>query len=152
MRRKKLNRFEKAELNRQKKEFHSKGKGKYLYKNNTKGSLILPKPGIDNIKFLDEGKTFIGDDYFMFMVRETNELRLVKVIESEDNPKEEEKMSNEKLILDQPDQITTDGKVEHVVTDSEVEIIKKNESSEKNPEEVQLINESPLEGIKIIKN
>ena len=54
----------------------------------------------------------------------------------------------DKLILDQPDQITNQGKIEHVVADNQKALIKENDAS-KNEENV-LITENPIDGLEII--
>lgn len=152
-----MNKLERSAYDKSKKEFLQVGKGKYLYRNNTNATLILPKISIDNIKALEKNQTFIGDDYFMFMVK-TNELKIVKNLEEKEEVKKEDiEMEEKKLILDQPDQITTNGKLEHVVKEEgcnnccdKNSVKKENKNNE--PKENVLINENPIDGIKIIMN
>ncbi len=65
------------------------------------------------ITTIPPGKTFEGDSYYLNMVK-SNQLRLVKTI-SDPNKKEENTMQEEKLILDQPDRYTQQGKTEQVI-------------------------------------
>lgn len=112
----KLNREEKRELNKEILGNVLHGEGIYVYRNNTKGDLTLPRPTKSGIRSVEAGKEFQGDNYYMQLVRD-GFLRLVKEIQSPEQQREslkEEKME-EKLILDQPDIVTDEGKVEHVI-------------------------------------
>ena len=62
---------------------------------------------------------------------------------------EENKMPNDKLILDQPDTITNKGKIEHVVADTNPQPI--NDSTENKPNSEVLLTENPLDGVSIIR-
>lgn len=141
---KKLSRYEKQKLAKEALKKRLQGTGLYEYRNNTRGDLSLPKPDINGRQIVPPGQTWKGDSYFMFLVRDTHEATLVEVLK-EDN------MSEEKLILDQPDQITEKGKVEHVVIQDDKKI---NESFPKKEEKKKdtLINENPLDGVEIILN
>jgi len=136
----KKNKFERQQLNREKLERSLSGTGLYIYKNNSKGSLMLPKAAADGRRHIGEGQTFQGDSYFMEFVRR-HELILVEDIS-------ERNTVSEKLILDQPDQVTTVGKVEHVV---EPESKPLNEASpQQTPQKDVLLTEDPLDGVEII--
>ncbi len=129
------------------------GEGLYEYMNNRTGELNLPKPAKNGVKRVLPGKTFEGDNYFMQMVR-TNDLRLVREImspEQERTNMQEQQLIQEqqKLILDQPDQITDKGKVEHVVPNQQPQ--KMNEQvQQQQPKPEVLLNEDPMEGVEII--
>jgi hypothetical protein len=143
--RKKLNRYERQAENKLKVKAALTGKGLYEYRNRTKGDLNLAKPANNGVKEVPPGCTFIGDDYFMFMINETHEVSLVRTIEQ---PKEivmEEKV----LIVDQPDCITAEGKIEHVVVQQKEKPL--NEETPKNNEDILLVDDAcDMEGIEII--
>lgn len=130
------------------------GEGLYVYRNNTSGTLSLPKPAFQsatrtNLTEVPLKGEFEGDNYFMMLVHR-NEAILVKTIrtpEQERNP-----IVEEKLILDQPDTVKTVGKVEHVVATEPVK--KLDETETKTVKEVKdvLLTEDPLNGVKIIMN
>ena len=123
------------------------GEGLYVYRNNTSGSLDLPKPTASGMKHIQPGGEFQGDDYFMSLVR-TNELKFVRTIMTPQQQKEA-KMQQEKLLLDQPDTVTPAGKIEHVVVTAPVPL---NETTPSNgsPKKDVLINEDPLSGVDIL--
>jgi len=129
------------------------GKGYFLYENNTGGTLMLPKAtssGVKQIEAPDPRRPgsgrFQGDDYFMSLVR-NNMLRLIKTLRTPEQ--EEETMTEEKLILDQPVTITEAGEVEHVAADKPVQ--KLNETDGEKAPDV-LLNENPMDGIEIMDN
>lgn len=135
------NRYERDAENRRVMESRSTGKGCYIYRNRSQtGSLTLPKPSLDGEKVIPPGETWKGDDYFMYMVN-NHEATLVEAISTGAEPMEN------KLILDQPEQVTEAGKVEHVEVDQP--LIEAQPSEDKKPEEV-LLNEDPLDGVEII--
>jgi hypothetical protein len=60
-------------------------------------------------------------------------------------------MSEEKLILDQPDTVTDEGKVEHVVSKKKKKLNETKSTGEQQPD--VLLNEGPIEGgFVIVKN
>ena len=62
---------------------------------------------------------------------------------------EEETMANEKkLLLDQPDIITEQGKIERVVAEPQQTLNDSTETHQKKPD--VLLNENPLDGVEII--
>ena len=130
--RKKLNRYERAAENKEIVKAALHGEGSYVYRNHTKGDLTLPKPAADGIKIVPPGQEFTGDSYFMFMVSQTHEATLVRTIEQ---PKETVQME-QILIVDQPDCITAEGKVEHVLV---------------NPKEKPLNEDAPEDGAENVK-
>lgn len=141
---KKTNKIERAEQKRRAVEYHQAGAGMYLFRNRSKvASLELPKVSADGKRWIDPQGTWKGDSYFMSMVPKDAVL-----VESLEN-KEETKMP-EKLILDQPDQVTAAGRVEHTVAAEEIAV---NESA---PQETKtkdrLITEDPLAGVTIIRD
>lgn len=162
-----LNRFERREMHAEKLKNDMSGTGVYIYENNTDGDLKLPKPTDSGVRQISPRKQpgcrFQGDSYYLKWVGSPmNLLRLVEEVvpkmtfEEEQRHKaqqelllEEENMSNEKqLMLDQPDCITKDGKIERVVVEpTQVQI---NDNTEiPKPVEV-LLNEDPLDGVEII--
>lgn len=130
------------------------GKGYFLYENNTSGTLMLPKATSSGVRSVEAvnpnvpgSGRFQGDDYYMDMVR-SNMLRLIKTLRT---PNQEELMQeqNEKLILDQPDQITEAGKVEHVAAPKPVQPLNEGDGEE-GP--VVLLNENPMDDVEILDN
>lgn len=155
---KKLTKYERIAKNKEFLENAQKGFGKYIYKNISKGELTLPKPAIrvNNSKNLNKvpvNETWEGDNYYKCLIY-THEAALVKEIMSP----EEERKNMEKLILDQPDQVTVKGTVEHVVIEPTKLVLKKknlkmNEVAPVEKPELQqdvLILEDPLAGVEIL--
>ena len=148
---KKMNRFQRdAEARATKARFLS-GEGLYIYKTNTKGTLILPKPLKDGRTRVEIGTEFEGDNYFMSLVR-SNSLSLVREITSPDQERQQNMLNEEKLILDQPTTVTDKGAIEHVA--AEPKTANQNENlQEGKPLENQnevLLNDDPLDGVTIL--
>lgn len=124
-------------------EYHQHGTGLYLFRNRSKvASLDLPKQSKDGKKWVQPGDTWEGDSYFLSMV--PREATIVKTLVE---PNKEVKME-ERLILDQPDQVTSSGKVEHKVADD----LPLNETNPVKPGEDKLLTEDPLAGVTIIRD
>lgn len=153
----KMNRHERRIAQQEKRDRNLNGTGLYIYENNTDGDLKLPKPTATGIRVIGPRKRFEGDSYFMqFVGSPMNLLRLIEEIkpklttaEIAEQIQKEATMAGEKLILDQPDTITTRGKIEHVVDDT-VPKQPLNDSANQTPPDV-LLNEQPLAGLEIIK-
>ena len=100
------------------------------------------------------GAEFIGDDYFIKTlvhteINENRQCRLVRIIENPiENPKGDN-MNEDKLILDQPETVTTEGVVEHVVKKLENKPVIKTETIESSKHDI-LLNEDPMNGIEIL--
>lgn len=141
--RKKLNRIERKAENREKLKAALCGEGLYVYRNRTKGELTLAKPATNGVKTVAPGAEFTGDNYFMFMVSQTHEAALVRTIEQ---PKEI--MMEQKLIVDQPDCVTIEGKVEHVVVQPKEKPL--NEEVPEDAEKDILLVDDAMDGIEII--
>jgi len=147
----KLSKYEAKEYRKKKLEHALHGEGLYVYRNASKADLLLPKPAKNGVKLVGPGKEFQGDSYFMEMVK-TNAIRLVKTLITPEQ--ERGLMAEEKLILDQPDTVTTQGKVEHVVTQTNPQVKPLTEEKGccgncKENKEV-LINEDPMDGVDIL--
>lgn len=126
--------------------YKTKGYGLYEYQNRLAASLTLPKFASDGkTKYIPAGGTFQGDDYFMFMV--PSELRVKQIIIPADEERKKEIMENQKLILDQPETVTNEGVVERVVVGDLP--LNENDPQTGKKKEV-LINEDPIDGVKII--
>ena len=125
-------------------EHRQHGEGLFLFRNRNKAaSLELPKPSKDGKKWVEPNGTWEGDSYYFRMIPEN--AVLVKTIQE---PKKEETKMDEKLILDQPEQITKSGKVEHKVSSD----IPLNEEAPEAMSEEKLITEDPLSGVTIIRD
>ena len=154
MRKNNTNKKQRYELQRQKVSASLNGTGLFLFKNKTNASLQLPKKSSDGKVWVEPNQTWRGDSFFLKMI--TQEAVLVETIESP-NQTEEANMSEEKLILDQPDQITTDGKLEHIVSNEpavlteETKKKKKTKTESKNKEN-KLLTEDPIAGVTIIRD
>jgi hypothetical protein len=123
------------------------GRGLFLFKNNSRGSLQLPKISSDGKRWIEVNQTWEGDSFFLSMI--PKEAILLKTIISPDDQEKEEKVSNEKLLLDQPDQITEEGKIEHVVS-VENKKINENKTSLKSKKSKKLLTEDPVGDLTII--
>lgn len=144
---KKANRLERTDQRRKALEYHQAGTGLFLFKNRSEvASLELPKLSADGKKWVDPGQTWKGDSYFLSMVP-----REALLVETLTEQKKEEKKMPEKLILDQPDQVTVAGKVEHTVSQEDLPI---NETApqESKPSKERLLTEDPLAGVTIIRD
>jgi len=135
------------------------GEGLYIFRNKSDATLSLPKPAIavkwgeqwdeKNNKMVPPRGEWKGDSYFLQMVG--RDASIVKVLQSKDDiiketPMNESLQPQEKLILDQPDTVTPEGKLEHVITDAPKQL---NEGQPQQDQEV-LLTEDPLEGVDII--
>lgn len=145
MKYRKFNKLEKKEVRAQVLENVLHGEGLYLYRNNTGADLTLPRPTKSGIRIVGPNKEFQGDNYYMQLVRQ-GFLRLVKELQSPESEqtKTEVNMSQDKLILDQPDMITEQGKVEHVVSKPVEKMNETQQDAEAKPD--VLLNEGPVEG------
>lgn len=140
----KFNRYEKKEVRAQIVQNALHGEGIYLYRNNTNADLTLPRPTRSGTRVVARGKEFQGDNYYMQLVK-SGLLRLVKEIQSPEQQHAEEVKMEEKLILDQPDTVTQNGKVEHVVSNPNKKLNEQSDSDKDKQPEV-LLNEGPVEG------
>lgn len=140
-------RIERTEQKRKVTEYHQAGTGMYVFRNRSSvASLELPKPAADGKKWVAPGQTWKGDSYFLKMV--PREATLVEAIQTE---QKEDRMAD-KLILDQPDQITSSGKVEHSVIGGEIQINEVGSEETKVNTKEKLITEDPLAGVTIIRD
>lgn len=149
MKYRKFNRYEKKEVRAQQIENALHGEGLYLYRNNTSADLKLPRPTSSGLRSVGPGKEFQGDNYYMQLVK-AGFCRLIKEIQS---PEQQQAALNEvtmeeKLILDQPDMITEQGKVEHVVAKSTP--VKKLNENDKQDQDPILLNEGSDTGFVIV--
>lgn len=126
----KLAKIQKKHNRYNKKAFESTGR--YLFVNNTKSDVLLPsKIGKKSIR-LGIGGQFEGDSYYLQFVP-----TIIKILENLEQ--KEEEIVPEKLILDQPDTIKEEGKVEHVVVSPK----KLEEQLTEEPQKEILLNEKP---------
>jgi hypothetical protein len=151
----KFNKYEKKQQRQLKLQDALKGEGVYVYENNTKGDLDLPKPTASGKKTLKVGEQFQGDNYYMRYV--PTMLRYIRcIVPAGPQPaplpaaplNEETIMNEQKLILDQPDRVTHKGKVEQVVPQPNQQLNEGQPKQQPTPE--VLINEDPMEGVEII--
>lgn len=161
----KVSRLEKTQRNKELLAYHQAGSGLFVFRNRSSvGELTLPKPDADGNKVVPPRGEFKGDSYFKQLLT-TNEVSLVRTIEPETKPepspepetstKEQvmtEHTQNEKLILDQPDKVTTEGTVEHVVVDPEAQTLNEDENTENTENKDVLLNEDPLDGVDILSD
>ncbi len=144
----------------------------YIFQNHKNHDYSLPKKSLCGKKMIGPRQTFHGDEYFVAFVK-TGDIRIVQVlqptnvntpetvssetvetkVESNTVITESSQGANmEKLILDQPDKVTFDGKQEHLVRETP-KVIKdhKNPAQLSNETEV-LLTENPMSGIDIISD
>jgi hypothetical protein len=156
----KMHRSQVLDMKRKKAADAVKGDGVYLFVNNTRGDLTLPKPPLKGPNPVPPGRTFEGDSYFMCLMK-TNDVRLIQVIKAAEvkavatlpallNLTEKEENMPQKLILDQPETFTHQGKVEHTVPDGPNVKLNENQPSQKPAD--RLLTEDPLAGVEIILN
>lgn len=131
-----------------------KGSGLFLFKNRSStASLQLPKMSSDGKKWVEPNQTWQGDSFFLKMI--PREAVLVKTIISPDQQKKEKEMNENKLLLDQPDQVTSEGKVEHVVPDECGQINEETKNKKKKTENKKngkkLLTEDPIAGVVIVE-
>ena len=149
---KKVSRLEQRANHNQIVEHRQKGEGLFVFRNRNKATLTLPKVSADGKKTIGPSGEWEGDSYFMDLVRK-NEAILVRTIKEPSetilqlNEQKEYDMQEEKLILDQPDTVTSEGTVEQVKATPEMEL----EENEKNIEDV-LLTEDPMDGVEIIRD
>jgi len=174
----KKSKYEKMAERKELLDHHLKGRGLFRFRNrNRQAPLTLPKPGISVLT--GESVTEVGpanpnvpgsgewdgDDYFMQTIR-NREAILVKTIRAPDEDKkkaeevieesvkeeatkDEEMQEEKKLILDQPDQVTADGPVEHVVQSEKEKPLNEQKPSPKEQVEI-LLTEDPMDGLEIL--
>jgi hypothetical protein len=145
---KKITREERTENNRKMIEHKQHGEGLFLFKNKSSfASLDLPKKSFDGKKWVGPNETWKGDNYFFTMI--PKDAILIETLIDPNQTIKENNMSEEKLLLDQPDQITDNGQVEHVVSNAQVSI---NEDKKEEQTEIKdkLLTEDPLAGVTII--
>lgn len=145
MKYRKFNKYEKKEVQAQVLANALHGEGLYLFQNNTNADLTLPRPTKSGLRIVGPKQQFQGDNYYMQLVK-TGYVRLVKEIQSPAAQKaaltQTEVKVEEKLLLDQPDMITEQGKVEHVVNkNTPLQKLNEQKGKEKQPE--VLLNEGP---------
>ena len=121
------------------------GEGLYVYRNRTKGDLTLPKPTTSGRKVVGPGQEWQGDNYYMSLVPQ--EAILVRTIVSPQQEREQ-KMKEEKLLLDQPEKVTVEGTVEQVVKNP---VKKLNETPVVDPSQEVLLTEDPMDGVQILR-
>jgi hypothetical protein len=176
MKYKKFNKYEKKEVRRTMIQNAMSGGGVYLYRNSSKcAELTLPRPTHSGVRKVEPNGEFQGDDYYMQMVK-TGDLRLVEVLQTAEQEKEvlaqeallqegvvkEETqlasmanpkggiMSEQKLIVEQPNRVTTKGTTEQVVQGTAPKKaptkkpLKEAEEKKAQPADV-LLNESPVD-------
>lgn len=151
---KKLNRAEKKALQKEKVANAYAGSGLFIFENNTNGELKLPKPAVDGRRSVGPNKQFQGDSFYHSWVKPPmNLLKFIREIipvEQEQNIQESNQMTDQKLILDQPDQVTTEGTVEHVIEGGVGKTITDATNPSDVPENEVLLNEDPLDGVEIL--
>lgn len=148
----KIDKFTLREMKRQKREDALKGDGEYLFCNNTRGELTLLKKPIKspipmNPCLIPIGQTFVGDSYFLNMMR-SGEVRLIEVLKPAASERTDI-MEEKKLILDQPSRFTNQGQTEHVAPTDGPKPLVENKPTQQ-PAVDKLITEDPLEGVEIL--
>ena len=148
--RRKLNRhvtkLERMSLHKEKIEYHTKGDGLFRFRNRNNATLSLPKPAADVTKVVGPKGEWEGDSYFLTMV--PREATLIATIRPQVQA-QENTIVEQKLILDQPDQITEQGKVEHVSLQPVLPLNEQPGTPVSGAD--RLLNEDPMEGVTILR-
>ena len=142
-----------AQLNRKAQiAYRTQGTGLYIYRNRTQATLQLPKKSSDGKTVVGPNEEWQGDNYFMFMLSPpVSEAVLVKDISDTLQPQKQEKQQmNEKLILDQPDKVTTEGTVEQVMVSKAKPINEANPATKQVSSKEVLLNDDASDGVEII--
>lgn len=143
---KKASKLERTEQKKLAVEYHQAGTGMYVFRNRSAvASLELPKVSADGKKWVDPGATWRGDSYYLSMVP-----REAVLVESLCEQKKEETKMEDKLILDQPDHVTSAGKVEYTAVGEDMPINEGVPQETKTKE--RLLTEDPLAGVTIIRD
>jgi hypothetical protein len=144
MKYRKFNKYEKKEIKAAQVAKALHGEGLYLFRNNTNADLTLPRPTKTGARIIGPKKEFQGDNYYMQLVK-TGLLRLVKEIQSpEQQHAASEVQVEQKLILDQPDMITEQGKVEHVINKTPAQKLQEQRAAQQGKQPDVLLNEGPV--------
>jgi hypothetical protein len=145
MKYRKFNKYEKKEVQLEQMANALHGEGLYLFQNNTNADLALPRPTKSGLRSVGPRQQFQGDNYYMQLVK-GGFLRLIKEIQSPAQQKAaNEAPVQEKLILDQPDTVTHQGKVEHVVAKpAPAQKLNENKGGQQTQPDV-LLNEGPVD-------
>ena len=166
------NRTEKLSDWKKTSEIRSAGTGKFVFRSKNY-SYSLPKKSMDGKERVGPNEEFIGDSYFFqFMPQEIIFVRNFEEPEEANINKKDENIvlseskkqdltektegeSMEKLIVDQPDQVTQNGKVEHVVVDKQSKKSKRKKLNETPSEDNEtqkdvLLNDEAIDGVEII--
>jgi hypothetical protein len=160
-----MSKLEAVAAQRAKREYYLHGEGLYVYRNRTNGTLNLPKPTKSGLVEVAIGGEWEGDNYYMFLVRNNmaalvrtisdpviQEVVLEPVVEESVITEGKENMQN-KLILDQPECVTSEGKVEHVIVEPKnktKEKVAKQKTSKFDENKEILLNDDPLDGVQIL--
>lgn len=131
---------EEKKRNRQQKLVAIESTNKFIFQNPHNANLDLPKALKDGRKQVGPKEKFEGDDYFVQLARQGMLIFVGQI-------KEEEKMPEQKLILDQPNTVTHRGTVEQVVEPLPVKPPLTEQGVEHGEPFVQevLLNESPMD-------
>lgn len=126
--------------NREKKE-QPKGEGLYVFENNTKADLFLPRPTASGRILVKSQEQFQGDNYYFCLLGKG--LKLIREINSVEQTR--------KLLTEQPPIVTTEGTVELVAAQAAKKPLNENrpQKSAKKDKDV-LLNEGPIDGIDIL--
>lgn len=159
------------------------GKGSYLFQNNTKGDLYLPRQTSDGKRIIRLNEQFVGDSYYFFLLK-SHELKLVKELETTSDTHKMfvfENNTRTELYLPRPNcdgltkipvggQFKGDSYYFNLLRSGQLKLIKEiekpmrneliveqpptistsNEDNRKDKEEQVLLTEEPLDGIKVL--
>lgn len=129
---------------------HFEGDILYEFQNHRNHDFKLPKKSFDGKTMIPPRGTFKGDGYFLMFIKSGD----VRLINSQPYIRENLQESNmQKLILDQPEKVTVQGKTEQVVVEvPQQQQLNENPKKVANPAPDVLLVENPLDGIDIITN
>lgn len=143
--------LERMNLHKEKVEFHTQGEGLFRFRNRHNATLALPKPAADGTKVVGPRGEWEGDSYFLKMI--PREATLVATLRHPQPPQMEDVVMEQKLILDQPDQVTTSGQIEHIMpTQPVVAPLNEQPGAPAPKPSERLLNEDPMDGVTILRD
>lgn len=150
MKKSKIDKKERTEIKKKNIADSMLGQGLFIFKNKGQATLQLPKMSFDGKRWIEPGQTWKGDSFFLKMI--PREAALVKTLINP-NDQKESKME-EKLLLDQPEQVTSEGQIEHVVANTEESLTEgtKNKKKRSKKQSQSLLTEDPVAGVTIIRD
>lgn len=149
----KMNKYESMALQKERKEYFLKGRGKFVYRNNVNGELMLPKPTESGQIKVGKNEEWEGDDYYMMLVNAGMAINVRTIVSVEDHERNQKMLNEQILIVDQPERVTAQGVVEQVIVlpeNKKKKVVEQTKIQEQKPAEDKLLIEDPMAGVTIL--